>query len=369
MKKRRWIRPAVTLSVLAAVVVAGAVGYWYGSQARQTAASAGSLPQVPKGSPVAKVQVARVASQQMEETLTAYGSVVAALGETRVVSEPFEARVLKVLVRPGQTIASGDPLIDVEPSPNTMLQLDTARDTLDTAQAELKLVQERLKLKLATQTELVQAEQKVQAAQLQLANLQKRGIDGAKTISAKGEGLVSSVSVQEGQIVAAGAPLLATIGQNQIHVQLGIEAEDLANIHPGQAVRLLPVNAPESQAVEGKVHLITREVNPQTRLVDVFVLPPPAARLLLRGFVEGQIVTQSGNVLVVPRSALLPQAGEYLVFTVEHGKAVRHVVKIGMETSQRVQVVGGGLEEGQEVVVQGSAELRDGMPVAVERGP
>ena len=80
MKGRRWIRTALTLSVLAAVVVAGAVGYWYGSRARQTAVSSASIPTPSKGPPVAKVQVARVARQQMEETLTAYGSVVAALG-------------------------------------------------------------------------------------------------------------------------------------------------------------------------------------------------------------------------------------------------------------------------------------------------
>jgi membrane fusion protein (multidrug efflux system) len=358
----------LTLSALAAVAGAGAVGYWYGTHARQATVPICSLPPVPEGPPVVKVKITRVERQQMEETLTAYGSVVAALGETQVISEPFESRVVRVLVRPGQTIACGDPLIEIEPSPDTLLQLDVARDNRDTAQAELNLVQQRLQLKLATRTDLVQAQQKLQAAQLQLQNLEKRGIDGPQTIPAQGEGLVSRVDVQEGQIVAAGAPLLATIGQHQIHVRLGIESEDLASLHIGQAVRLLPVNAPQSQAVEGQIRLITREVNPQTRLVDVFVSPPPDARLLLHGYIEGQIVVRAGDVLVLPRSAVLPRKGEYLVYSIEQGHAVEHVVTIGMENDDRIQVLGGGLQEGQDVVVQGNAELHDGMPVEVERG-
>ena len=181
--------------------------------------------------------------------------------------------------------------------------------------------------------------------------------------------MVSRVDVQEGQIVAAGAPLLATIGQNQINVRLGIENEDLANLRVGQSVHLLPVNAPESQAVEGHIHLITREVNPQTRLADVFVALPPGARLLLNDFIEGKIQVAAGDVLVLPRSAVLPEEDRYVAYTVEKGHAVKHIVDVGMENDRQVQVLGGDLREGQEVVVQGNAELQDGMAVQVESGP
>ncbi|MCX7429239.1 MAG: efflux RND transporter periplasmic adaptor subunit [Planctomycetia bacterium] len=359
----------LTFCALGAVAGAASLGYWYGTGVREAAVPTSALPPVPEGPPVVKVKTARVTRRQMEEMLTAYGSVVTALGETHVVSEPFESRVLKVLVRSGQTIASGDPLIEIAPSPDTLLQLDVARANRDTTQAELKLVEERLGLKLGTRADLIQARQKVQAAELQLANLEKRGVGGTQTIAAEGEGLVSRIDVQEGQIVAAGVPLLATIGEHQIHVRLGIEGEDLVNLQVGQAVRLLPVNAPESQAVEGRIHLITREVDPQTRLVNVFVSPPADARLLLHGYIEGRIVIRAGDVLAVPRSAVLPRKGEYLVYSVERGRAIEHVVEIGMESDQRAQVLGDNLQEGQEVVVEGNAELQDGMPVEVEPGP
>ncbi len=369
MTRRRWISPMLVLAVLAAIVAAGAIGYWCGTHWQETADTASREPSVPEGPPRAKVRVARLRRQHMEETLTAYGSVVAALGKTHVVSEPFESRVVKVLVRPGQTIAVADPLIEIEPSPDTLLQLNEARDNCNTAKAQLKLAQERLRLKLATRADLLQAEQQFQAADLRLKSLLKRGIGGAQLIRAEAKGMVSRVDVQEGQIVAAGAPLLATIGQNQINVRLGIENEDLPNLHVGQPVRLLPVNAANSQAVEGHIDLITWEVNPQTRLANVFVIPPPDARLLLNDYIEGQIQTAAGSVLVVPVSAVLPEEGRHVAYTVEKGHAVKHTVEVGMENDRYVEVLGGDLREGQEVVVQGNAELQDGMAVQVESGP
>ncbi len=369
MTSRRWISPMLVLGVLAAIVAASVAGYWYGTHSQETVDAAGREPPVPEGSPRAKVRVAHLKRQHMEEPLTAYGSVVAALGKTQVVSEPFESRVVKVLVRPGQTIAAADPLIEIEPSPDTLLQLNEARDSRDTAQSELKLVKERVQLKLATRADLLQAQQQYQVAELRLKSLQERGINGSQLIRAEAKGMVSRVDVQEGQIVAAGASLLATIGQNQINVRLGIENEDLPNLHVGQPVHLLPVNAAESQAITGQIHLITWEVNPQTRLADVFVSLPPNARLLLNDFIEGRIQVAAGEVLVLPRAAVLPEEGQYIAYTVEDGRAVKHIVQVGMENDRQVQVLGGDLREGQQVVVQGNAELQDGMAVQVESGP
>ncbi len=369
MMARQWISPMLVLMVLAVIAAAGGVGYWYGTRSNEMPAAASQQPPVPEGPPRAKVRLVRLQRQHMEETLTAYGSVVAALGETQVVSEPFESRVVKVLVRPGQTIASNDSLIEIEPSPDTTLQLNEALDSRNTAESELKLVQERLQLKLATRADLLQAQQGFQAAELRLKSLQKRGIDGAQLIRAEAKGMVSRVDVQEGQIVAAGAPFLAIIGQNQINVRLGIENEDLSNLRVGQPVRLVPVNATKSQTVTGHIHLITWEVNPQTRLADVFVIPPPDARLLLNDYIEGMIQVAAGNVLVLPRAAVLPKEGRYVIYTVEKGRAKEHVVEVGMENDKQVQVIGSNLQEGQEAVVEGNAELEDGMAVQVESGP
>jgi multidrug efflux pump subunit AcrA (membrane-fusion protein) len=118
--------------------------------------------------------------------------------------------------------------------------------------------------------------------------------------------------------------------------------------------------------VSGRIRLITRRVNPETRLVDVFVAPSMEGRLLLNEYVEGRIVIAGSDALVVPRASALPEAGQYVLYTVEKDRAVRHVVRLGLENTAEVQVTGDGLQEGQSVVVTGNSELHDGMAVRVE---
>ena len=177
MARQLWV---VLLGFLAAAVAtagAAVLGYWYGNHTGAASVLVNLQTTTRSGAPVVQVRVAHLHRQRMEETLTAYGTVVAAVGEMQVVSEPYESRILKVLVRAGQTIAVGDSLIEFEPSPDTLLQLSEARDKRDTASGELNLVKQRLELKLATRSELLQAQQSLQAAELRLRSLQQRGID------------------------------------------------------------------------------------------------------------------------------------------------------------------------------------------------
>ena len=315
---------------------------------------------------VAKIGVTTLHRDQITETIAAYGTVVAAPGETETFSVPFECRVRKVLVTAGLAIAQDTALLEIEPSPDTALQLAEARSEQDSAGNALQLVEQRVAMKLATRQDLLQAQQRLHDAQLRLTSLKDRGIDGTRTIRATASGVVSRIAVQPGAIVPAGMALVETIGQDQITVRIGVEDEDVVHLEPGQVVHILPVNAADGRAVDGQIHLITHQVNPQTRLVDVFVSSAAGARLLLNEYVEARIAIAAHDALVVPRAAVLPEDGQYVLYTVADGRAVRHVVTIGVENATEMEVAGDGLQEGQAVVVVGNSELNDGMAVATE---
>jgi membrane fusion protein, multidrug efflux system len=353
MTRNRWM-------ALAVAALIGAGGAWYLERGHPPPAL-----EAPPG-PVAHVKVIPLRRERIEETLTAYGTVVAAPGEARTFSVPFECRVRKIFVTGGQVLSADTPLLEIEPSPDTQLQFDQARIERDSAAEQLKLVEQRLEMKLATRQDLLQAQQRVHDAESRMQSMERRGMDGPRAIRADAPGVVSQIAVQAGQIVPAGAPLLETIGERQITVRLGIESGDVARLQTGQAVRLLPVNPPPSRVVNGRIRLITQRVNPDTRLVDVFVAPPVNSRLLLNEYVEGRIVIAGSEAWVAPRAAVLPAAGGDVLYTIENNHAVKHVVRLGLENATDVQVIGNGLQEGQSVVVAGNSELRDGMAVLVE---
>jgi multidrug efflux pump subunit AcrA (membrane-fusion protein) len=121
--------------------------------------------------------------------------------------------------------------------------------------------------------------------------------------------------------------------------------------------------------VEGKVQMISQRINPDTRLIDVFVSLPPDTAMPLDASVRGELTVTAADALVVPRAAVLPGDEGYSLFTVDHEKATEHKVTLGVQNDDSVQIIGDGLTAGQAVVVLGNLELEDGMTVKTDNAP
>ena len=321
-----------------------------------------------KEGPTALVEVSPVARKTIAEKLTAYGSVIAQPGKTHSVTIGFETRVRHILVAPGQLVHEGDPLVEVEGSPAAELQLQQAKNAAEIATRDLKQAQERFNLKLATNQDMSAAEKAARDAQAQLAALQRAGEGGDNRINSDMTAVVSKVNAQDGQIVPVGNPLVELVAEQEIEVKLGVEAEDLSALQAEQPITILPVNNPDQPEVKATVRLITRRIDPTTRLVDVYVALPQGTKLLLDGFVRGNFERTAENALVVPRSAVLPEEeGGFQIFTVDKDHAKKHVVKLGVQNEKAVQIITPDLKEGDYVVTVGNYELEDGMAVEMPK--
>lgn len=318
------------------------------------------------GGPVACVRTIPLKQGTIEEHIVVYGTVIAAPGALRTVSLPFESQVLSVMVNEGQEVSKGERLVRIQPSPDTKLQLDQAKNAYSLAQKSYQQMQRERRQQLATNQQLLQARQTMDRARLRLQSLQKRGIDGERQIVSSVDGLVKKINVQEGSIVAAGNPIMKIVAQDRIEVLLGVEIENIGQVHTGQAVALTRVNAPAEPEVRGKIRRISYAVDPITRLVDVFVSLTSPAGFDLGEAIQGKIVITSAQGWAVPRSAVLPEGDRYVLFTVQDGHAVKHTVDIGIENDKAYQIIAKDLQAGERVVVSGNYELTDGMAVTTE---
>jgi membrane fusion protein, multidrug efflux system len=316
---------------------------------------------------VAQVRTAPIRAGVMTAYITSYGAVIPAPGALRSVSAPFESQVVKIMVSNGQKVGRGNRLLIIKPSPDTRLQLEQARQDLETARQTLKDVKGRFALKLATNAQILKARLNLRQAQLRVASMKKRGIGSPRLLRAPVSGLIKKVFVQEGAIVGAGRPLAEIVGQDRLEVRLGVEPDDIAKVKDGQPVAVTHVNVPALAPVRGHVRKVSYGVNPNTRLVDVFVTLPSTANFLLDEAVAGKIAVARSQGLIVPRSAVLPAgSGAYSLFTIAHGRAVKHLVRLKIENDREVQLTGKGLHVGEPVVVAGNYELKDGMAVKIQ---
>ncbi len=361
------------MTVVVALLAIGAGSWWF--MAHRSGADDSKQAEA---EPMAAVQVAPLRRGPIERTLAAYGTTAASPGGTRSVSYPFESRIVAVQANPGQTVAAGDTLLQIEPSADARLTLDTARSVQETADKTLQDTQGRFKARLATNTDLAAAESAARDARLKLASLQSRMPDAEGIVKAPAAGVVTKLPAGPGMIVAPGGPLVEIAVGNRFEARLGIAPADAGEAKVGQAVHLVPVEAPSkaegrTAAMQGTVHIIGASIDPATRLVDVFVsLDEVDAPMLIGTYLRAEIVVEKKDALLAPRAAVLPEEGSgngAVIFTVSQDKAVKHAVKTGIDDGENVEIVEGGeaLSEGTNVVTEGAYELEDKMSVAIGR--
>jgi len=366
LKRTGWI-----FLVIVVVVLALAGGYWrfYYSAKQISEKDRPPLRPAATSEVVASVKIVSIREGAIKEHIQVYGKIVPAPGATQTVSVPFESRVRHIMVSSGQEVMKGGKLLEIEPSPDTHLKFEQANNAYESAKQNLEHRRQLFNLKLATNKQVLDAKQALNLARSDLESLKKRGVDGKRGIRANTGGLIQKVFIQEGAIVPAGAPLVEIISQNRLEARLGIEPENNRQVKPGQAVSLSRVEVPDAESFTGSVREVSRAVNPATLLVDVFVSFAPTANILLGEVVLGKIVVASARGLIVPRSAVLREGDQNILFTVKNDHAVKHRVKIGLEDQKEIRITGTDLQPGDPVVVLGNYELADGMAVRTEVSP
>jgi RND family efflux transporter MFP subunit len=321
--------------------------------------------------PIAQVQTFKLQKADISKTLRVYGTVLPWPDKLQTVSVAYASRIESLAVTEGQLVQKGELLLTLNPGDDTALQLEQAQKEQASAVQVLQLVQERLDLKLATRQELNAAQLRAEQANTLINNLLSRGVTarhkGTQKIKADHVGIIHQLSVQAGQIVPANSPLLQWLDQNQSAVRLSIEPEDVDQIQGKQPVLITPVNKPTQQPVSGVVETISHQIDPVTRLLNVWVSLKQNHGLLINDFVEAQIILSSTNALVAPKSALLPDGNGYRLFTVENGHAVQHQVQTGQENDTQIEIIADDIKEQDDIVALGNYELEDGMAVRVQQ--
>lgn len=316
----------------------------------------------------ALVRVEQVQASEMVRHIDAYGLVGFPPELQHTLDAAAESRVAQVLVSAGESIAPGQPLLRLQPSATTAVELAKARTDAGFASSELSRVQRLRAQQLATNAELAAARQAHANAQAALAGLQQMQGPANGLIIANQAGVVASVDVQQGDIVAAGAAVIHLADKRALRVRVGVEPTDLAQMREGQKVEITAVYDPSVTAA-GRVTKLVSQVDPQTKLGQALVDLDGLSGLLPGSTVRAAIeIDRHPGALAIPRSAVLTdESGNPYAFIVVGDKARHVALKTGQDDGKRVEVLN-GLKAGDQVVVEGNYELEDGMAVHLANG-
>ncbi|MFO7957980.1 MAG: efflux RND transporter periplasmic adaptor subunit [Candidatus Brocadiia bacterium] len=243
--------------------------------------------------------------------------------------------------------------------------VDQAREKMEVAEAELAAAQETLRMLKAgpTTTEIAVQEAAVKEAAARLALAEAHLAECV--IAAPFDGTITQVHVRPGDLAEPRSPLVEMYAPDSLVVRFSVPETYAASVRPGLrlSVRLdaLPGRTLPAEVVRAYPQL---DAVMRTRTVeaslegDVEHMPHQFARLVLQ-------LESVQDATVVPAEAVLEtHDGGRVLFVVESGKAVRRKVKLGIEGERSAQVVS-GVEAGEQVIVTGQEDLKDGTPVRV----
>jgi membrane fusion protein (multidrug efflux system) len=139
----------------------------------------------------------------------------------------------------------------------------------------------------------------------------------------------------------------------------------LSTLQPGLTVQARST-AYNDATFAGQVSGIDTRVDPTTRSVAIRALIDNRDGRLRPGmFMTVKLVRPEGQALMLPEQAIVPENEQHFVYVVADGKAHKREVKIGRRRPGEVEVLQ-GLSADDGVVIDGTLNLRDGVPVRVQ---
>ncbi|HXQ10508.1 MAG TPA: efflux RND transporter periplasmic adaptor subunit [Caulobacteraceae bacterium] len=311
--------------------------------------------------PTAAITTAPVQSEQLQDVATLYGVVQADPSATSTVSAPRAVIVTSVLVRSGQTVAAGQPLVVIASAPASAMAYRQAADAAAAAASDLARVQRLFDARLAASDPLIAARKTLADAQAALAAQQRQGGGlASQTLRAPSASVVTNVAAAPGDHVAQDAALVSLAREGAVSVKLGLEP-GFGVFSVGQPVTIRPVNG--GPPIASRLTMVGGAADQTTKTLDA-VAPLSGAAPPIGSAVQADVVTGARQGLAVPRAAVVfDETGDH-VFVIAGGKARRVFVSVGHDYGDQVEVKG-GVAAGQAVAVQGAYELEDGMAVKV----
>lgn len=327
------------------------------------------------------VRVKAVEQGTLIERVTAIGTVQAF--NTVTVRSRVEGELVSIEFKDGQLVETGQVLAKVDPR-GFQYRLEQSIGQLKQNQAQLKIAETDLKRyrRLAQQNSISTQQLETQEATVQQLQGQvqasQAAVDDARLqleytqIKAPITGRLGLRSIDAGNLISGSATDgLVVITQTQpIAVAFSLPQQDLSRVFERmQAEQSLAVSVTDQEGATlsmGSLQAVDNQIDVDTGTVRMKAsFPNTHNRLFPNQFVNVSVQLAEKQGLLIPTRALqLGSVGDF-VYVVDDQKTVQ-IRKVEVELSdQSKTLIRSGLEEGEQVVVEGTDRLRAGTKVSI----
>lgn len=310
----------------------------------------------------ARPVLTRLVGENTRDSLRTYSGEVRSRYETALAFR-IPGKITARLVDTGAVVKAGQELARLDPG-DTKLSATAAAAQLQLARADLQRYRELRQKNFVSQAALDGKESAFEAAQ---ANAELARNQSAYTVlRADQAGVVGLISVEVGQVVAAGQTVMRLARADTLEVAIAIpearmpEAQALGNAE----VRLWA----DGEAIyHGRLRELSPVADPVTRTYAARVSIADADPRVLLGMTAKVrfLSPQRDARLSVPLTAIFQQDGRAALWVVQADQSVAlrpvEVASYGEDTA----LLNGGVQAGERIVVAGVHKLTAGERIAV----
>jgi cobalt-zinc-cadmium efflux system membrane fusion protein len=315
----------------------------------------------------ANLKIAQVSAVPFRSMIVTDGTIAFNEDALTPVFSPYSGRVTKVMAKPGDIVAKGDPLLVVDATEYVQAANDlaTATTVLNTARATEKRQRDLFAAGAAAEKDLRQAQADLATAEStwsvargqlrifgksdsDIEQLSKnRPASGEAVITAPIAGTVTQRQVGVGQYIvsatAGAANPVLTIGDlTTVWLVANVREADAPHVKVGQIAEVTALALPE-QTFSGKVTWVGATLDPVTHRLPVhIVVKNPAGVLKPQMFARFSIITSETTIaLAVPESAVIHDGAATRVFKVSSDVLVGQTVHIGRNFGGMIEILDG----------------------------
>lgn len=306
---------------------------------------------------------------------TEYLATIESLRSTTVQPQ-IEGLVRQILVKAGQQVRAGEPIVQIDPD-RQEANVSATKSERAAREADLELATQQLertrKLHAAgavSSADLDQAETAFKNATAQLAVVQSQIRESELElqyyrVTAPTTGIVGDIPIRVGDRVTP-ATIITTIDQPEgLEAYVNVPLERSADLKQGLMLDLLDSNG--EVVASNPVTFIASRADDATQSVLVkATLRRMPQGLRVKQTVHARLIWRVDSGLVVPVLSVSRVAGQYFVFVAEPREqgfvARQKAVTVG-DVIGDDYVVRGGLAAGERLIVSNVQKMGDGAPV------
>ena len=271
-------------------------------------------------------------------------------------------KIVSINFQEGSTVRKGELLAKVNDKP-LLAQLSRY-------EAQLKLAEDRVYRQSALLEKDAVSLEAYEQARTELAML-NADIDIVRSnialteLHAPFDGVIGLRNVSEGAYASPSVVVAKLTKIKPLKIDLSVPERYASQIKPG--TRLTFTVEGYNETFHAEVYATESKIDPNTHYFSVRAhYPNTRGRLLPGRFVSVKIrMHDIPDAIAIPTQAVVPEMGVDKVFLYKGGKAHAVAIKTGLRTESRIQVVE-GLSPGDTLIVSGTLQLREGLPVKLD---